>query len=269
MMKDDWIKHALILAKEPPDLYAGSRKILRNRILVFNPNMDLTLEDAGYSKAKMRQLERNYLHQDSIAAASQLWDEYREKPKYRSVAISCFGRLVKDHGGPRGSKMGSCLLAITITMLNRKTAEINLHYRTTEFLKKFPADLIFVYEDILSQFNLEGMTITKVTCLFDNITIHPQYFTTIIPLLEDPISSLEAIRESDSYFHQWIVKWAGRMLIPEQGRGIAKFAQAVRVKMDAEKRISEDVKTVLVKHIKKWHPGFKRTSYQEAEESLK
>lgn len=268
-MKEDWVNHALRLAKEPADLYAGSRKILRNRILTFDSTPDILLTDAGYSKAKMSQLRRNYLHQDSITSAAGLWEEYREKPKYRSVAISCFGRLVKDHGGPRGSKMGSCLLAGTITMFNRKRATVNLHYRTTEFLKKFPADLIFVFEEILSQFNFEGMEIEEVTCLFDNVTIHPQYFTTIIPHLEDPIQELTAIRKKDDYFHSWIVKWVGRMLIEEQGRGIAKFAQAIRVKMDAEKRISEEMKAELIPYIKKWHPGFRNTSYAEAEESLK
>lgn len=268
-MKSDWISHTLELAKQKADLYAGSRKILRNRILTFDNNMDLQLSDAGYSKAKMNQLRRNYLHQESITAASGLWDEYRQGPKYRSVAVSCFGRLVKDHGGPRGSKMGSCLLATTITMFNRKRAAVNLHYRTTEFLKKFPADLIFVFEDILSQFDFEGMEIEKITCLFDNITIHPQYFTIIIPHLDDPLAELEAIRAKDSHFHEWVVKWAGRMLIEEQSRGIAKFAQAVRIKRDAEKRIPEDVKAELIPYIKKWHPGFKRTRYTEAEESLK
>ena len=268
-IKESWINHAIDLASTPADLYSGSRKIIRNIMLEFSPIMDLTLSDAGYSNAKMHQLRRNYLHQESIEAASGLWNEYREKPKYRSVAISCFARLVKDHGGPRGSKMGSCLLAITITMLNRKEAEVNLHYRTTEFLKKFPADLIFLYEDILSQFDFSGMTIKRVVAHFDNITFHPAYFTTIIPHLEEPVEELEKIRKKDKYCFDWIIKWSARYLIPEQGRGIQKFAQAVRVKMDAEKRIPKDVKRILVDYINEHHPGFARSSYNEAVESVK
>ena len=267
-MKESWIRHAITLSAMPADLYSGSRKILRNIRLEFNPDMDLTLSDAGYSRNKMHQLRRNYLHEESITAASGLWDEYREKPKYRSVAISCFARLVKDHGGPRGSKMGSCLLAVTITMLNRREAEVNMHYRTTEFLKKFPADLIFLYEDILSRFNLEGMAIKRVVAHFDNITFHPAYFVTIVPHLKDPIKSLETIRQTDQLCFDWILKWTARYLIPEQGRGIQKFAQAVRVKMDAEKRITGKTRDRLIQYIDEHHPGFARSSYDDAVASV-
>ena len=226
------------------------------------------MTDAGYAPAKMKQLERNYLHQESVDAAASLWEEYCQKPKYRSVAISCFNTLIKDHKGPRGSKMGSCLLAVTITMLNRRQATVNLHYRTTEFFKKFPADVVFLHERILPAFNLQEFEMLGITMSFDNVTIHPQYFTTIIPHLEDPIGELEKIREVDAYFHGWLVKWISRMLIESQSRGIAKFAQGLRVKMDAEKRISLSVKRRLIPYLKKHHPGFQRTSYQEAVDDL-
>ncbi len=267
-MKDAWIRHALSLAVQPAELYAGSRKIIRAQILEFDDDLDITLADAGYSKAKMSQLRRNYLHQESVDAARGLWDEYRSKPKYRSVAISCFGRLVKDHGGPRGSKMGSCLLSVTITMLNRGEYSVELFYRTTEFLKKFPADLIFVKEDILSQFNFEGMTCRGWTCFFSNITIHPAYFVTILPHLENPVAELKAIREKDKYFSDWVIKWTSRYLIPEHGRGIQKFTQAVRVKMDADKRILGKTRDRLIKYVRANHPGYARSRYDEALQDL-
>lgn len=253
-MKSDWIMHCLDLAKEPADLYSGSRKILQNRVLVFDTNMDLRMEDVGFTRSKMSQLSRNYIHEESIVAASALWDEYRARPKYRSVVVSCFGKLVKNHdtgGNSRGSKMGSCLLAVVITMIDRNTVDISLHYRTTEFYKKFSADLVFVWEKILSRFNLEGLTLRKLTCMFDNITIHPAYFVTIIPHLKNPLRALREIQEEDEYFFKWVCRWTARYLVPEWGRGIAKFAQACRVKMDAEKRIPSEVTEKLIPMLKK------------------
>lgn len=254
-MKADWVNHSLNLAKEPADLYSGSRKILQNRILVFDSNMDLTMEDVGFTKSKMSQLSRNYLHEESIIAASALWDEYRTRPKYRSVVVSCFGKLVKNHdtgGKSRGSKMGSCLLAVVITMVDRKTVDINLHYRTTEFYKKFPADLIFVWEKILPRFNLDGLEIRKVTALLDNITAHPAYFGTVIPHIDKPMRAMREIQKADEYFFKWICRWTARYLVPGWGRGIAKFSQAVRAKMAIERGIPDDVKLRLIPMLKEY-----------------
>lgn len=269
-MKSDWIRHCLDLAKEPADLYSGSRKILQNRVLVFDTNMDLRMEDVGFTKSKMSQLSRNYIHEESIVAASALWDEYRKRPKYRSVVVSCFGKLVKNHdtgGNSRGSKMGSCLLAVVITMIDRYTVDISLHYRTTEFYKKFPADLVFVWEKILSRFDLEGLSLRKLTCMFDNITAHPAYFGAVIGHLKTPLRSLREIQEADEYFFKWICRWTARYLVPGWSRGIAKFAQAVRTKVTVESGISPEVKKKLIPMLKKYgRPERSRFELPEGDE---
>ena len=59
------------------------------------------------------------------------------------------------------------------------------------------------------------------------------YFVTLLPSLDDPIAELEKIKAADRYFFDWIVKWTARYVIEEYHRGIAKFAQAQRVKKDA------------------------------------
>lgn len=254
-MREDWVRHCIDLAKTPADLYSGSRKIIQNRILTFDGEMDFKFEDVGFTKMKMHQLARNYLHQESIDAASQLWNEYRQRPKYRSIVVSCFGKLIKNHdtgGKSRGSKMGSCLLAVVITMLDRKTISIGLHYRTTEFYKKFPADLIFVWERILSQFDLTGLEIKQTNLFFENITCHPAYFGTILPHLKTPLRTLKEIKEADEYFFKWVCRWTARYLVPGWGRGIAKFAQAVRAKQTIEAGVPDELREKLIPILKKY-----------------
>jgi hypothetical protein len=99
------------------------------------------------------------------------------------------------------------------------------------------------------------MEFMGMTCHFANVTVHPQYFVTAIPHLEDPIAELEKIKAKDEYFYNWIIKWTARYLCEEHYRGIAKFAQALRVKMDADKRIKGKKRKILVEYLRANHPG--------------
>ena len=238
-MLEAWVTQCLELSHRPAEFYSGSCKILRGVQLVFPFECDLTMADAGYTSAKMKQLERNYLHQGSIDAAVELWDKYRKKPKYRSVSFTCYNHFVKDHKGPIGSVMGPCLQSVVITMLPRKQAEIHVLYRTTEVFKKFPADLVFLSK-ILQQFDFTGLTVQAIKCFFTNLTVHPAYYVTLIPHLTSPIRELERLRIADRAFHQKVVRWTSCYMLEEHQHVIAKFAQAQRVKMYADKIVDRD-----------------------------
>lgn len=267
-MKQEWIENALILCKTPADFYSGSRKILQNIELDFPYECTLKYEDMGYTKMKQRQLERNYLHQESIDAASALWDRYRERPKYRSVSFTCYAHFVKDHHGPRGSVMGPCLQSVVLTMDNKgKEVDITVFYRTTEFFKKFPADLVFISDIIKSNFNLEGMKVNNMKFFFANVTVHPAYFVILLPHLEDPISELETLRRTDEYFYNWTVKWSARYLIEKYGHGIAKFSQALQVKKYATSQIQGENLTKIQEYLEEHHPGYTHTRFTEEEEN--
>jgi hypothetical protein len=92
-----WVDHCEALAAEPADLYAGSRKILRGRTLAlhgFHAHQDvdksLQLEHCGYTGAKLRQLERRYLHKRSLAVAEKMWLGLTERRKFGTVTFHCF-----------------------------------------------------------------------------------------------------------------------------------------------------------------------------------
>ena len=269
-MKQAWVNNCLELCKTPADFYSGSRKIIQNLELQFPFECDLTLADAGYTSMKMRQLERNYLWQESVDSAVDLWNRYRQRPKYRSVSFSCYGHFVKDHHGPRGSVMGPCMQSVVLTMDNKgKTAEITVLYRTTEIFKKFPADLVFLKERLLSGFDFSEMTMAPIRCYYVNATIHPAYFVILIPHLEDPIEELRWLRKVDPYFWEWVVKWTARYTIEKYSHGIAKFSQALQVKKYAVNRITGEKLIELQRYLEENHPGYKHTSYSdEGEEDV-
>lgn len=295
-MKDDWIKHCLRLSRMEADFYSGCRKIIRGTSLVFKwADPWITLEDAGYTKYKMTLLLKLYKNEESIAGAKLLWDRRKTQNKYGSVGFHCYNHLMKgqkneydsywnkindrkagvekqqmesktiEGKSSRASVMGPCIQAVNITLLNKKKVEIDVFYRTTELFKKFPADLVMLKEHLLSEFDFTGLEVTLVRCHFANITCHPMYFVTLLPSLSDPIAELEKIKAADKHFFDWIVKWTARYVIEEYHRGIAKFAQAQRVKKDALKRLDPTYLKRFQKYLKDNHPGH-RNEYMEDED---
>lgn len=277
-MKSEWVAEILRLSKREADFYSGCRKIIRGIAIRFDNLWDagdpLVLEDAGYTSSKMAHLKRLYLHEESLEMAIKLWELRRSKSSYGSVSFTCYNHLLKNDPhkkSKRASVMGPCIQAVTITQVkgNGKNGRggqyyIDCFYRTTEILKKFPADLVFIRDVLLEGFDFSGMEFLGMTCHFANVTVHPQYFVTAIPHMEDPIKELERIKRRDRYFYDWVIKWTARYLCEEHYRGIAKFAQALRVKLDADKRIKGRRRRELVDYLRSNHPGHRNT-YEEPE----
>lgn len=262
-MKSDWVDISLELAAEPASFYSGARKILRNRTFTFKHiRPDLKMEDAGYTKSKMTMLKKNYLHEESIAVAIDLWTKRIGQRKYGSVSFTCFNHFVKGGSidakrSKRASVFGPCIQSVSLTYMNDHTTEVDVFYRTTELFKKFPADLVFIRDVLLAGFDFSTAPLTSITFHFANVTCHPMYFVTLIPLLDDPIGELDELKRVDKYFFDWIIKWTARYIVPRHHRGIAKFAQAMRVCTDARARIPKKVMPALIKYLDDNHPGYR------------
>jgi hypothetical protein len=251
-----WTTELLMLCATREDLYSGCRKIIRNKSITFTLDDSLTMAHSGYTKSKMTMLTKNYLHKESQDMAVQLWDRRREQAKYGSVSFTTFNHFVKGKGtleeiiekkSKRASVFGPCIQSVSITWINKLEVAVDIFYRTTEFAKKFPADLVFIRDVLLEPFNFEGMDVS-VTCHFANITIHPMYIVTVLPQL----------KKCDKYFFDWLVKWTARYICPEHHRGIAKFAQALRVHKDANERIQKPMLKILQNYMRDNHPGYKK-----------
>lgn len=260
----DWIDAAEAMSKAPATFYSGARKIIQRTSITFEDlDHDLHMSDAGYTKSKMSMLKRLYLHEPSRDVALQLWEGRRAKHKYGSVSFHTYNHFIKndpDKKSKRASVMGPCLQSVCLTLSDKGAVEVDVFYRTTEVFKKFPADLVFLRDVLLADFNLEGFS--SMVCHFANLTVHPMYYVTTIPHHKNPIKRLDHLKKVDPYFYDWVVKWTARYLCDEYHRGIAKFAQAMRVCQDARARIPEDVLKELRPYLVKNHPGY-RNDYNE------
>ena len=260
-MKQFWLDSCTALGATRATFYSGCRKIISPVILEYKMEHhgDLTLADCGFTNNKLQMLKKNYYLEPSVKAAKELWNERIKKDKYGSVGVSCYGHYVKgDVKGatPRGSKFGPCIQAVTLTYNKRKTT-VDVFYRTTELLKKFPADLVFLRDVLLSEFNFNKAPIERINFHFANVTVHPMYWITLVPHLDDPIKTLEALRKRDSFFWKWIVKWSARYVRDEYSNGIQKFAQALRVGVIARRNISKEKLRELQKYFRKNHHGMR------------
>lgn len=265
-----WVDQCLINAKQTAHFYSGARKIIQCKTLKFPPlDNSLQLEHSGYTKHKMSHLRRGYLHEESRNVAVELWERRKKQGTYGSVGFTTYNHFLKSDpskGSKRSSVMGPCIQSVVLTLGLKDTYTIDLFYRTTELFKKFPADLVFLRDELLQPFSFKGLSGGTINCHFANITIHPMYFVILIPSIKDPIKQMDLIEKVDPYFYKWLVKWTARYICKEHRRGIEKFAQAMRVHDDARDRITGKFRKDLETYLRKNHPGF-RNDYEEDEDA--
>lgn len=268
-LKAEWLDYAKELSKEKADFYSGYRKIQSARMLTFTGLDDsLQLSDAGYTKMKLSGLVRHYHHKESQAAAMQLWDKRRTQETYGSVGFTTYNHFIKGGSvdqkrAKRASVFGPCIQSVVITWLSRTSYSVDMFYRTTEFYKKFPADLVLLRDVLLAPFDFKGMDLVRVNCHFANITMHPMYLITILGLQRDPIALLEKIRIKDKDFFIKCIRWTIHYICPEFYQRIANYSQAKRVHMHAQSMFDKTEMKAMQKYLRANHPGKGKTKMEE------
>jgi hypothetical protein len=138
------------------------------------------------------------------------------------------GEIPEDRG--IGSVFGPCMQSVTITWLSPSLSAVDVFWRTTEWFRKFPADLILIRDHFLPPFTLQEF---DITCHFANITVNPLFFISLIPLLPDPVASLDLIKSKDPRFHRIVVRQLSRVLSDTPSR----FGPEERIRRSIRKRM--------------------------------
>lgn len=269
-MLDDWLTTALRFSRRKADFYTGARKILCNRHFSFGSlDPELQLSHAGYTEMKRKALIKLYQHDESREAGKFLWERRLVQKKYGSVSFHTYNHYIKNDPAKtakRASVMGPCIQAISLTHLESNQTVVDCFYRTTELYKKFPADLVFIRDNLLDGFDFSEAPVKRVNFHFANITCHPMYFITLLPWVDDPEDELDRLKAVDPYFFQWVIKWTARYICDEHKRGIQKFAQAMRVHDESRKYLAQEGKLErLQKYCRDNHPGHNREYFDPEE----
>ena len=157
--------------------------------------------------------------------------------------------------------MTPCIQSMSLTYHGDHSTEAHAFYRTTELFKKFPADLVFIRDELLSPF---GDLPDRLTFMFANVTLHPMYFAVLMPHLKDPVRVLERLEGEDQKFHDYVVKSTARYFIPKYHRGIEKHSQSMSVYRDVVARTPKKMVKQVVPYLEAKHTGFKN-DYQPPE----
>lgn len=250
-LRQAWLDWCIGLAcQKEGAFWSGARKILPHQTLqVPTLNGFFGVEDLGYTKYKLTRLHDQYYVEEAVDVALMLHRENVRRRKYASAAFHCYGHLLKatfENRSKRGSVMGPCLQSVVLTLRpHEKRTTVDVFYRTTEAFKKLPADFIWLRDYVLPRIpGQDEFPIVGFTFHFVNVTIHPMYFATAVPLLPDPVATLELIKDRDPQMHTWIGKWLVRYVIGgPAGRSIEKFAQAQRTAMASVDLLNRSVDT--------------------------
>ena len=138
------------------------------------------LEDWGYGRNKIAQLERNYVNQEEFDRVRAVLAR-RGVGKYTSVALSLRGK-------PKDTRsQGWCMLSMVISRTKEWT-RIEVQYRTTELILKFAADIWFLHR-IIERLKLPE--VDRFTFRFANCALSGAYF----PYLVDKINLVEFLKD--------------------------------------------------------------------------
>ena len=255
-LQESWLNWCIDLAcAQESYFWSGARKILHDRQLDTRLDQTLTIHQIGYTKYKLTRLHDQYFVKDSFDVAMMLHARNIARKKYASSAFHCYGHLLKatdENRSKRGSVMGPCVQSVVLTLRpHEKRTAVDVFYRTTEAFKKLPADFIWLRDYVLCHVpGQDQYPIVNVKFHFVNVTIHPMYIATILPLVPDPIATLQLIRERDEAMWSWSGKWLTRYLIGgAAGRGIEKFAQAQRTAMAAVTLLEGEVSDTVIRYL--------------------
>lgn len=179
----------------------------------------LSFEQLDYTERnKMRQLMRNYYNQESLTEAhDKLFSRLDGKKYQTSVAASTIG------GAKRGDSQGHCMRSVVVTHFTKSVSKegefltVDIMYRSTELIKKFGADLIFLNKFLVPEI-IKGIDIPirEVRFYFSNLFVS-SLFLPILYYMKDPVQILEKIRSTDAEFFKRCVTQNRTFLQKEYG----------------------------------------------------
>jgi len=153
---------------------------------------DVAFEDICYTKAKLRQLERNYWNEEGFKAAFTKLKDRRNKD-HTSVSIQLQG-AEKD-----SRSQGYCMQNMVITQ-TKEIVLVDVYYRSTEVLQKFLADMILFNLKLPEYFQDLGRTPYMVRFHFANMYLSAVFMPILMRYEPDPLGFFKHLQQGDPKF---------------------------------------------------------------------
>ena len=221
----EWASFVADLANTEPYIFSGSQAIYPNvewrfdaSLLLEDEGMQLT--NIGFTPTKIKQLTRHYINQPTIDRAKRDLDDRLENRKYGSGVWDFRGETKKT------TKQDYCITSGVIAYYPpHRHTRIFINYRTVELIFRYRADLLFLRDVVLPQFDLESMPPDTITFRFVNCTIHPMFYIMLLVHLPDFEDHLNFMVLTNPRMYREVTRWTHIHLT---GR-YRKYATAARV----------------------------------------
>lgn len=237
---EEWAKFAHGLFFQPEIIVSGVQRIHRNVVWEVPANIfldgSMTLKNSGYTPSKITQLKRFYYDQASIDRSKLELERRIRGHKYGSGFISHRGIPKKGF-----TKQDFCMVSTIISYYpQRRCTYVDSTWRTTEVIKRFRGDLIFLRDVVLpthAQFFKEA-PIKSLRFSFANVTAHPMYYILLVPYVDWKSALNHFIKHNPRLAHH-ILHWCWRYLV-DPSRSIEAYSSAHQVVKIARKLTDPD-----------------------------
>lgn len=185
----------------------------------------MTLKNSGYTQSKVTQLRRFYYDQQSIDRSRLELERRIRSRKYGSGFISHRGVPKKGF-----TKQDFCMVSTVISYYpQRRCTYADVTWRTTEVIKRFRGDLIFLRDVVLPTHDafFQEAPLKSIRCSYANVTAHPMYYILLVPYVDWKPALRHFIKHNPRLAHH-ILHWCWRYVV-DPSRSVESYSSAHQV----------------------------------------
>lgn len=187
------------LVRAEPTYRGGLYKLFNGLTWTEKKLPSLTYSDLGYGKNKEGLLKKNYINEEEMERVSSILTRRAGGRGHHMTSVALSFRGEKKPG----RSQGWCLLSLVVSRMRRPALEtVEIHYRSTEAILKFGADLVLLNW----VFDRLGLDPDQVTFRFANIHLSGVYLPTLFQFWE-PEEFIQFVHKHDRDFFKRGLRW--------------------------------------------------------------
>jgi len=190
---------ARTLIRQEPTFTGGLYKLFNGFTWEEKRLPELTYEEVGYKKNKDNQLKKNYINEDEFERVGEI---LKRRAGGRGHHMTSVALAFRGQAKSRKSQ-GWCLLSMVVSRMRRPAMEtVEFHYRSTEAIFKFAADLVLM-RYVFDRLDLNP---DRIRWRFANIHLSGVYLPVLLQWWE-PLDFLQFVHDTDRDFFKRGLRW--------------------------------------------------------------
>lgn len=187
------------LIRSEPTFRGGLYKLFNGLTWTEKSLPKISYDNLGYGKNKDGLLRKNYINEEELDRVDSILKKRAGGRGHHMTSVALSFRGEKKHT----RSQGWCLLSLVVSRMRRPAMEtVEIHYRSTEAILKFGADLVllnWVFERL-------SLNPDKITFRFANIHVSGVYLPTLVQFWEQE-EFIQFVYRNDPDFFKRGLRW--------------------------------------------------------------